>query len=131
MSTIISTDLRIGNIVHFFKDYMVVTSVFEKGINITVDPETNEIIRFVPFLFLAPVPITPEMLAALGFVRRKNTFVLNSLAAGELVVDYSFERYWLRLGPHREVAQVVYIHQLQNLIYSLLRVNVGFQRRIG
>jgi hypothetical protein len=115
-----SNELRIGSWIRYKqKDYKV-ESIKLESISIKINNKYFDI----PLDDIEPIKIDESQLEKFGFKPDGFTYVSkdNSLYIDGTVIHYSFNN-WRNMGKLDEyteiVAEIIYIHQLQNLYYSI------------
>ena len=112
-----SNELRIGNLVKKSgsnKSYIITLERFWKHYN-TADA----------FYYLEPIPLTEEILLKCGFVKEQNQNGRNRFELGLYIVyletEHSQPSFHFKAMPDffPELTEIHYLHQLQNLYYSL------------
>lgn len=112
-----------GNIVNSPHGYIVLSEVGRAHVLgcLTVNPDSGHM--GVCFDEIQPIPLSPSLLEAAGFVRENmvaTTYVTYTHEDIEGWLDLYFEAHTVRFGiSDFEVANCQYLHQLQNLCSSL------------
>jgi hypothetical protein len=112
-------DLRIGNLVYYFDKIIEIESLH---------PQNDDVNDEIPFHCISGIPITTEWLIKLGFIKENyvNNFYLENDRTLYLIYlekylegedDYVSIEY-LKI-PLRQKIKIKYVHQLQNLFYSI------------
>lgn len=125
------TDLKLGNIVLWNEQPLIIKSIYHKGVNLQMDPDMPTMFNYTPFDELKPIKINPASLRMLGFHEKRNrwsgrvTWRLKTIEF-DVTIDQSMGRYWLRMtDTPQDICQIVHVHQLQNLLSSWRRWEVG------
>jgi hypothetical protein len=112
-----SKELRIGNLVNYRGFPSMVGAIssnetyiyLDKGI---VNPKVEDI---------EPIPLTEEWLLKFGFekVSWSNDVRINLLNRWSLIYDFDVNKLCVDSGLNANYLQIKYIHQLQNLYFTL------------
>ena len=108
-----SNELRIGNTILYVERIVTIKNAVE--LHNAIDSSTN--------ILYSPIPITPEILEKCGF----------DLSLAYRINDFSFEWYEIPKCVtvfYKKVCievHVKYLHQLQNLYYSLTNEELEFK----
>lgn len=125
-------DLRIGNWV-YFTDF----PVLNKPVQVDIKNVLEEILEHQPSWFFKPIPLTPEMLGKAGFEKWDNGEYFTRVDEYISLHIYEDGRYVFWSGSADDESsftvigkdnRIQYLHQLQNLFFSLtgkeLKVNL-------
>lgn len=125
------TELKLGNIVLWRGQPLIIKSIYHKGVNLQIDPDMPALLNHIPFEELEPIKISSASLRMLGFSERRSrwsdrvTWHLKTFEY-DITVDETFGRYWLRMtGYQDDICLILTIHQLQNILSSWRRWEVG------
>lgn len=130
-----TTDLRIGNLVLFnplktIKRICVVKELKERFV-LVIDQGLDLSLSYTE---AQPIPLTPEILEACGFVKKHNTgywqfYALNNgWHIGEWVINKHVAG-WEKKGAFYygdSYMHVKYLHQLQNLYFALVEQELTY-----
>lgn len=126
-------DLRIGNLIYFTKDHPVseVTQIFKKGVNV------NTTDGMCPYVLIEPIKLTEKWLINFGFKECEPSRYGHKYTIGRadwgFTIENSFEKEtWFFGHEHYDSGNedennksmhfcfdLKYVHQLQNIFYSL------------
>lgn len=110
-------ELRIGN------------WVIDTKLNLIMQITASALFNMVHYrLEFNPIPLTPEILEELGFIKRKKTeyYIVSDKDAGTiLIVNVIANEYSLSCFP----VAFKYVHQLQNIIHSLTNTELQWNRK--
>jgi len=112
--------LRIGNLVKYGTAIYIVDELRDNNITLC-DSEFIPDTYYGTYAEIEPIPLTEDLLVRLGFVQKESVYTLR-LASFELVFykySNSLEFYLESVG-----VDIMYAHQLQNLIFALSGTNL-------
>ena len=110
-----ANELRIGNLVLNDGCLCEVVGIYENQIKLKTK-QGNEISS--QLVFIKPVKLTDEWMFHFGFNLFPWGFVIE---ISRILIRFSkspLEKYWLEIG-NGIVVEIIYVNQLQNLIFSL------------
>lgn len=120
-----TNELRKGNIINHFRNFILIESVFEDSVNVyAADMGGGAYIDGIDFKEIEPVPITVEWLERFGFWKMDMPFSGESgygmASAGDFIGFVATDdNGWLIHNPHFSTTYY-YVHQLQNLYFALI-----------
>lgn len=124
-------DLKLGNIVKHFDKHVEIKSIYNWMVNIKVDDD-KKIVYGIPVQELEPIKINSDALEKMGFnqhPKKHNRWVYKD-TRGQFTVNKINGRYCLQINDAcKEDCPAVYVHQLQNLIYSWNRTHIPYKWR--
>lgn len=117
-------ELRIGNYLLYEGDRIQVTNIAAKSINLTFEGIT--VVSWIPIEEVEPIPLTTQIIERLGFRYRYNTYPYKD---SEYRITKANGRFFLTfIQDHKRLVEVFFVHQVQNLIYSLTGEEISFRR---
>lgn len=117
-----ANELRIGNLVLVDSNILGIVSeirsnhakIIYKG---EVNVEVSSRLSLIEFIRLEPIPLTEEWVKKFGFIKTfENPFIDYEWQHGWYTMSNELEPY---LGRYTNEAPFKYVHQLQNLYFSL------------
>lgn len=114
-----TTELRIGNLVHHEGIVSNVFALDDEGINGVVNPNDGLEIQYIK---ATPIPLTEEWMERLGFrldVRQPGQFDEQEVWTKDGIDFYEHSEGW-SIFFNFSKTHVRYVHQLQNLFFSLV-----------
>lgn len=99
-----ANELRLGNYLLFYGE----PAPIKAGAINAFDRHLIDVIRHIQ-----PIPLTPEILEKCGFKKMEYGYVLNDN------YWYLSFKYQFNIAEFRITKPIEYVHQLQNVIYSL------------
>lgn len=128
-----ANELRIGNYFFYSKQIRKVDSICKEGVNIELSIDTNiASILATPFNLISPIPLTPEILENwCGFEKKQNKwynikyFTDCEVAAEVMCISINLGTFRCSIydvdepSPCMTGLRIEYLHQLQNLHFSL------------
>lgn len=131
--SVTASELRIGNLLtdefyDSFKTIIEVESIDKKGINLEIMDDGNYpecasrwIAPYYYFDYLRPIPITSEWLEKLGGVLKRHSINDYYLFDNNICIKKNLfvEGWSVKMFGEKHITSVIYIHQLQNLYFSL------------
>lgn len=134
ISMIKTSDLRLGNWLNFKGENKRVTSVDEEHLNLNSEDFENSQGKYEQVWHsyddsIEPIPLTPEILLKAGFKGRipDSEQVLSWRNGNKVILNcYKTEpnKYFVYPALWEPTLKIEFIHQLQNLIYSLTGVEL-------
>ena len=118
-------DLRIGNLVEYEN------AIFEIDIIAREFPSLNTIaygVGVVRWIDLKPIPLTEEWLLKFGFQKLYDNYYL--LYVGSLTINYYYNysgSTW-KFMLEEQLLDIKYVHEVQNLYYSLTKTELTYER---
>ncbi len=111
-------DLRIGNLVYYFDKIIEIESLH---------PQNDDVNDEIPFHCISGIKITKEWLIKLGFIKENdcdNYYLENDKTLHLFYIEkYLEEDDYVSIQyfniPLRQKLKIKYVHQLQNLFYSI------------
>jgi hypothetical protein len=121
-----ANELRVGNLLTWEGQYMFVKDIFQEQIFLhNLDESVS---NFFSYAEVAPIPLSPEILEACGFVNENAIIGQHSLTLGRFTFS-AYEgsnRFSIQeKAPENSLAKgidnltIQYLHQLQNMVYFL------------
>ena len=119
------TELRIGNWVSHKGEQIVVDSINDKGVNITVSKDEPPVVDTFYAKDISPIIITEKHLKDFGLKLINETLELKSYANPDIVITYlKTKMSTMEIGAPPKFmincTSMRYVHQLQNLYFALL-----------
>ena len=112
----ISTELRIGNLVEWNNEIGIISQLFEMEVVFKCGESDL-------YTALKPIPLTEEWLLKFGFNKQGNTIYkeLNGFEFGTINTNRSKPRFYLQTqGSTSNITlPIKFVHQLQNLYFAL------------
>lgn len=114
-----ASDLRLGN--------WVDAGGMARALEIYPNSITTETAQNIWEFF--PIPLTPEILEKCGFVKRGDWLYKEQFIIGFITTDNHFQTEYKMAGVEGnwKLLDIPYLHQLQNLFYSLTGKELNFQ----
>jgi len=120
-------ELRIGNYLYLDNTIIQVINIGNNSINIIIEKNTHKITSLIPFTKLKPIPITSKILKQLGFrvwmtetrliYRDKKDFYVKRKTNDYFIYHFTDNK-------HYQLHKILYVHQLQNIMYYLLDIDL-------
>jgi hypothetical protein len=114
-------ELRIGNWAYTNGRSQKILSIFEEGVNLVVDQSGHfPVNEFTKYDCIEPIILTPELIAGCGFrasTSLKETNYYNDDIHGSIL--FKDGEYWLIDYELNGWVRLQYLHELQNLYFSL------------
>ena len=117
-------DLRIGNVLAPSETHKAAYGEFNTGVVTAIDEHKFTVCNHYPGKWFEPIKLTEDWLIKLGFERYKTE---NYHSRKWTLVNSEYVSNWFYLShPHfiaarngTQLKKIKYVHQLQNLYYSL------------
>lgn len=122
-------ELRIGNIVEYREEYVSIATVSNIQNHFTALRNSEGLTKWpVDIEDCEPIPITDKILEMLGFEKKKivKTGVYLKYVFGEWTIeDVNEFGFFLYSETIEHLPNFQYVHQLQNLIYTVGGIELG------
>lgn len=134
-----SNDLRIGNYVTYNPEAVDEGTLITPLLVTAIDDDAGVILNdgfqnVYDFDEILPIPLTPELLQAAGFSKAGDwDYELQRLCLHDMLSgrDKDWEVYLKAGNDAVYVTNIKYLHQLQNLYYSLTGTELELKQLIG
>ena len=124
-----ATELRLGNFVKWVERIESVKQLFEDGVGIAYEQDSDYWTQMIEADDLEGIPLTPEIFVLNGFGEDNNGHFLLDLQTHYLEIIPMKDGFYPMYGQKRETSgdndnmvslnRIDYVHQLQNLYFAL------------
>jgi len=123
----ITSDLRINNLVLYNRQITVVKNIAEKSINLEFEPGTFRVTNWIPASEIEPLPITNDLLNKLGFKHHYTAHIYDT-EAGRIFIKRKVNSFYLTIqNEYRDLILIASVHQLQNLMKSMFGIELKYR----